>query len=88
MTLHPQSVAWSGHFFRHMADEAVWGIPRSGLVFQKQGDSLVLIQEMPYDPVLPISEAELHEYQRAEFEAVKAHFEAAGITVSRAEPAP
>ena len=67
-----------------MADKAVWAIPRSGLVFQRQGDGLVLIMVMPHDPALPLTEDELREYQREEYDAVKAHFEAAGVPVSSA----
>ena len=60
-------------------------MPRSGLVFQKREGMLVLTEAMPLMPGMPLTEAELREQQADEFETIKRHFGAAGITVTRAD---
>ena len=81
--LDPAHVEWSRHQFAMMKDGGVWGIPRSGVVFQRQGGELVLISRMPYTQEMPVTPAQLDQQQQADFDVVKAHFEAAGITVRR-----
>ena len=76
-------LAWSKQHFAMLADGGTWAVPRSGLVFQRRGDMLVLVEKMPHDPAMPLSEAELSDYQDEDFKAIKEHFEAAGIPVIR-----
>lgn len=76
-------IEWSRMQFTMLADGGVWAIPRSGIVFQRRGDELHLHEVMPWSADMPISEAQLKEQQDDEFEAVKTHFEAAGIPVHR-----
>lgn len=74
-------IAWSKTHFASLKDQGVWGVPRTGLMFQRQGDALVLIQRMPHDPKMPISAAELDEIQQDDFEVIASKFRAAGIEV-------
>ena len=74
-------IDWSRRHFASMAEGGVWSIPRSGMIFQRRGDALVLIERMPHDPQMPITAAELDQQQRDEFDVVKKHFNAAGIAV-------
>lgn len=77
----PEHVQWSAALFRKLADHGVWGVPRSGLVFQRQGHALVLISRMPWNEDMPGTAADLIEVQELEFAAIKAHFESTGIEV-------
>ena len=79
----PEHVEWCRTTFAMLKDGGVWGVPRSGLLFTKRGDTLVLSDEMPHEATMPISVDELREQQSEEFESIRRHFEAAGITVIR-----
>jgi hypothetical protein len=79
--LNRAHVEWSREHFRTMADGGVWAIPRSGMIFRRRGDTLVLSARMPHDPAMPLSAAELDKQQHSEFEDIKRHFEAAGVKV-------
>ena len=76
-------VAWCRRLFERLNDGGTWAIPRSGLVFTKRGGVFVLTAEMPHDPAMPITEAELREQQADEFRETRRHFEEAGILVVR-----
>lgn len=75
-------IAWSAGLFARLKDGGVWGIPACGLLFQRQGNSLVLIDRMPHDPAMPISADELRRQQDSMFADCEAHFTAAGVTVT------
>jgi hypothetical protein len=81
MKLDQVHVEWSRRHFNMMADGGTWGIPRSGLLYIKRGDRLVLLARMPHDPAMPITEKQLDEQQHADIEIIKEHFKAAGIEV-------
>lgn len=76
-------VRWSRAMFEMMAERGVWGVPRSGLLFQKQGDTLVLIEQMPWESGMPGTAAELREYQEYDYNVIAKRFRAAGIRVRR-----
>ena len=76
-----EHIEWSRRQFAMMKDGGVWGIPRSGVVFQRRGEELVLIDRMPHMEEMPVTPAQLDRHQQDDFDVVKAHFEAAGITV-------
>jgi hypothetical protein len=89
--LNPAHVNWSRDHFRVMSDGGTWAVPRSGMVFVKHGNRLELSARMPHDPAMPITPEELQEQQQADFDIIKLHFEAAGVTVidvSRPESKP
>jgi hypothetical protein len=83
MTMDSAHVEWSRQHFELMADGGMWGVPRSGLMFRKEGDKLVLTTLMPWQEGMPITAKELQEQQDNEYEDIKRHFEAAGVTVTR-----
>ena len=79
--LDPAMVEWSLQHFNRMSDGGAWTVPRSGMIFHKRGKVLVLAVKMPWVKAMPINEDQFDAQQRLEYEGIKAHFEAAGITV-------
>ena len=63
--MDPAHVEWSRRQFAMMKDQGVWGIPRSGLIFQRQGDELVLINRMPHEEGMPVTPEQLTEQQQS-----------------------
>ena len=82
-TFHDAS--WCREIWRALKVGGVWGVPRSGLTFTKRDDKLVLTEVMPHMPGMPGTEADLRAYQDEDYEAIKRHFETAGIPVERAD---
>ncbi len=74
-------VQWCRKLFSMLADGGTWGVPRSGLFFQKQSDCLVLQSTMPHTADMPMTEAALKKYQQEDFAVIQEHFAAAGIMV-------
>jgi hypothetical protein len=72
MSLDPNHVEWSRLLFASLKEGAVWGVPRSLLIFQRRGETLVLL-----DP------RELTEDQQFEYDGIVEHFGAAGVTVMK-----
>ena len=65
--------------FNSLSENGRWGILRSGLLFERRRNELILIDRMPWQLGMPMSPAQLREQQDAEFEACKDHLNAAGI---------
>lgn len=76
-------VAWCRRLFDSIRDGGTWAIPRSGLIFNKHGNALVLVESMPWSDELPITEAQLREQQDSDYEGCVEHFGLAGIEVRR-----
>jgi hypothetical protein len=74
-------VEWCAGIFGMLADGGMWGVPRSGLAFQRQGDGLHLISKMPYAPELGGTPSEWAEYQEDDFQEIKRRFDKAGIAM-------
>lgn len=82
---------WCKQIFSAMNDGAIWGVPRSGLIFKKEKGKLILAQRMPYLPEMssaftagdsvPPSPSALEKHQQSDVDAITAHFRAAGIEV-------
>lgn len=77
----PDMVQWSRRHFDSIKEGGAWAVPRSGMIFIKRGNSLVLTVRMPHDPNMPVTAEQLDRQQQREYADVKRHFEAAGITV-------
>lgn len=93
--MNPAEVLWSRNHFDLLAINAVWAIPRSGLVFKK-----VSRFELALDSILPFSDMMreaalrgrdvpatatalgLRHYQQSDFECIAERFTAAGIRVT------
>jgi hypothetical protein len=78
-----EAAQWCRGTFDRLADGGTWAIPRSGMIFQKSGNTLVLTCQMPYAEEMPITEAQFNEQQEREFDGVKENFGRAGIAVRR-----
>ena len=76
-----RDIQWCRALFAKLHENGVWGIPRSGLLFEKRGGKLVLIDRMPYVEGMPGRPEQLHAYQRQEYFLVREKFGAAGIAV-------
>jgi len=74
-------VAWCKAHFDSLADGGMWGIPRSGLIFGRSGDVLRLLNRMPWQEGMEISERRLRQEQQKDFEQIRDHFHKAGIPV-------
>lgn len=68
--------------FRMLAEGGSWAVPRSGLIFRKQGDALVLITQMPWQADLPGTPKDWAEFQADDFNTIREHFAAAGVEVT------
>lgn len=74
---------WCRQLFASLKDGGTWGVPRSGLIFTKRGNTFILTTIMPHHPLMPITPEQLREQQDDEYDQIKSHFEAAGIQVIR-----
>ncbi len=88
-------LAWCRQRFTMMRDGAIWAVPRSGLIFTRRDNKLVLTSTMPYTEELaaaalqgldvPPTEHALRTYQDADYQLIRRTFKQAGITVTREE---
>jgi hypothetical protein len=76
-----QDIEWSANQFRLLNEGGVWGVPRSGLLWQRRGDELVLINRMPWMEEMPITPEQLKEQQDADVKIIAEHMRAAGVQV-------
>ncbi len=86
-----EHIAWSKRLFGSLTEGGIWSVPRSGLIFQKKGAEMHLINKMPFIPEMaaaadegrdvPSTAEKLLEYQQTDFALIAAHFRAAGIEV-------
>ena len=70
--------AWCQNFFNMIAEGGIWGVPRSGLIFTKKGDTLVLTDMAP-----DMENPGWRDYQEDDYRTIKNEFWKAGITVTR-----
>jgi hypothetical protein len=91
--MNPAEVRWSRNHFDLLAINAVWGIPRSGLIFKKASQfELALDSVMPFSDMMreaalagsdvPATAKALRKYQQMDFETISERFTAAGIKVT------
>lgn len=69
-----QHVEWCRKMFAALKDGGVWGIPRTGLIFRKRGNALVLQHS--------IGQSAEGIRQASEYATTKKYFGAAGVVVS------
>lgn len=69
--MNPEHVKWCKSLFATIKDGGAWAVPRSGLVFRKEGKTLKLVALA--DGISADASADLA--------AIKEHFAAAGIKV-------
>lgn len=70
---------WCRKLFDSLNDGGRWAVPRSGLVFERRGTNMVLVDRMK-----PKGDSKLAklDYQDADYVDTKRHFEAIGISIS------
>jgi hypothetical protein len=76
-----EDIDWSRERFRTLADGGVWGVPRSGLLWEKRGDELVLVARMPWIEEMPINAKQFKQQQDADIRIISEHMRAAGVKV-------
>jgi hypothetical protein len=81
VSLEHDYTEWCRNLFGSLADGGTWGIPNSGLIFQRDGDTLKLVARMPHMPGMEISAEQLREQQDDAFKKTQAEFAKAGITI-------
>jgi len=64
-----------------LREGGVWGVPRSGLIFRKEGQKFILADRMPWDPEMPCTEEELLEAQEFDIEGITNMMASIGVTV-------
>lgn len=69
------NIGWSRTIFAALKDGGVWAVPRSGLIFRKEGTGLVLQAKLSG----PWPEA----YQDDDYECIKRNFADAGIPIRK-----
>ena len=74
---------WCRGLFNSLIDGGVWGVPRSGLTFQRKGDEFRLLDRMPFQEGIAANAAEWESLQDADYETIKEEFEKAGIPVRK-----
>jgi hypothetical protein len=67
---------WCRNLFNFLKEGGVWGVPRSGLIFQKRDGKLRLTSP-------PAETFVKRMVQAADFEAIRRHFAEAGIEVTK-----
>lgn len=91
--MNPAEVRWSRNHFDLLALNAIWGIPRSGIVFKKVSQSeLALDSVLPWTDQMrkaalwgcdvPATAGALRRAQQLDFETISERFTAAGIKVT------
>lgn len=73
--------AWATTFWSTLADGGVWGVPRSGLLFRREGNTLVLTDRMPWQEGMPLDADELEEFQQSDLEGCVEMFRTIGVDV-------
>ena len=71
-----EHVEWFKNLYATLTDGGRWGVPRSGLTYVKRGPAMVLVARAPHGTY---PDAVWAEYQDTEIEAIRVHFEAAGV---------
>jgi hypothetical protein len=74
---------WSRRMFLSLRIGGVWGVPRSGLIFTRTGETtLALTDVMPYEDGMPISRPALYLQQQSDYDQIRHYMEVAGVAVS------
>lgn len=96
MIKNPDDAAWCRKLFNTIRVGGTWGVPRSGLIFNKRDEqTLVLVSSMPWMKEIgeaaalgrdvPMNKEEFLLYQRADFDIIADRFSQAGILVTGKE---
>jgi hypothetical protein len=86
-------VDWCRGLWDSLRDRGVWGIPRSGLIFEKREEAreFAVVARMPHEEGMlrfdgePLTAAEFAVQQQAEVDGTRARFAVLGITVPESD---
>ena len=78
-----EEVAWCKGLWDSLNDGAVWLVPRSGLIFEKdkKRQRLILKQRLPHHGDMPFTAKELTEQQDEEVDSARERFSQFGVDV-------
>jgi len=79
------SRGFASQLWSMLNEGGVWGVPRSGLLFRKEGNTFVLQDRMPWMIGMPWDEDEWLEMQRDDIDGITAMFSSIGVTVQEIE---
>lgn len=79
------SRGWASSMWAMLREGGVWGVPRSGLVFRKEGSLFILQDRMPWMEEMPWSKVDWEEIQRDDIDGISAMFASIGVTVQEIE---
>jgi hypothetical protein len=82
--LTTMTTPWATNLWAMLNDGAVWGVPRSGMVYRKEEEAkrLVLIERLHYDEAMPWTRESHIEQQADEHTGITKVFAAIGIEVT------
>jgi hypothetical protein len=80
-----EQTKWAESMWGMLADGGVWGVPRSGLMYRKDGNSLVLYARMPWEEGMPLTREELQEQQDDDHRGIVVLFTVIGVEVTEVE---
>jgi hypothetical protein len=73
---------WARSVWRMLVEGGTWGVPRTGLIFQKRDGKLHLITLLPWHPSCGVDTADqLREQQDFDIDGVRRMFAQIGIEV-------
>ena len=72
---------FASNLWNMLADGGEWGVPRSGLLFTKRGETLALTTRMPWQQDMGGTKAEWHAYQQEDIRGIREMFDVIGILV-------
>lgn len=73
--------SWARMMWNALTDRGYWGVPRSGLVFQKRGEVLALTDRMPHVEDMPASPRQIRTLQDDDFDGIRQLFGDIGVEV-------
>ena len=75
--MDPKHIVWSARLWASLKEGGIWGVPRSGLIFKREGNSLVLKERAPFFSKTA---------QDSDIDAISEHFKVIGVTVKKDVP--
>ena len=79
--IDPKHLDWCRNLFASLNEGGVWAVPRSGLIFNKRGNTFVLVARMPWMDDMPITAKQLKRQQDGDIAVITLHFSLIGVAV-------
>jgi len=75
------SKTWFRNMYHMLNEGGRWGVPRSGLMFQKRAGKFICTERLPHIAVMTLTPEQWRDQQDWDFNGVRECFAAIGITV-------